>query len=244
MNQTPGLARLPHRPGLHPTVFMKKTKSKTALHRQLNLFKKDLRFFGGRLLHGKRKGRRPLSTKEPIHLVLRSSWAMGQNSFLRPQNKRPIESLIASLSRKYGVTLYQRAIASNHLHLLVRIECRKSYVAFIKVLSSKIALHVMKNQNFKIFKKSLRDHIVLRPNTMARSTAGGDGANTTEIQGKGQKFWQFRPFNRVLTWGRDFKGCTQYVIQNKLEAIGFIKYKARNSSYAKWIAGGVGPSSA
>jgi REP element-mobilizing transposase RayT len=223
---------------------MKKQKIKAVQHRQLSLFKRDLRFFGGTLLHGKRKGRRPLSATEPIHLVLRSSWAMGQNSFLRQQNKRPIESLITSLSRKYGVTLYQRAIASNHVHLLLKIECRKSYVAFIKVLSSKIAFHVMKNQSFKIFKKSLPDHSDLRSTITARSKPRSDGAKTTEIQGMGQKFWQFRPFNRVLTWGRDFNGCKQYVIQNTLEAIGFLTYKPRNNSYAKWIDGGLKPSSA
>jgi REP element-mobilizing transposase RayT len=200
---------------------MKKQKNKFGKHRQLSFFKNDPRFFGGQILYGKRKGRRPLSTSEPIHFVLRSSWAMGPHSFLRPHNKGHIDALITSLAKKYGLTIYQRAIASNHLHLLTRIKDRKSYVAFIRVLSSKVALLVMKTKSFKLFLKSLQN-------------PRGDGAKTTEIQGKGQKFWQFRPFCRIVFWGRDFKTCKSYVMQNVLEAIGFLSYKPRKNSYARW----------
>jgi REP element-mobilizing transposase RayT len=200
---------------------MKKQKHKSGKPPQLSLFKKDPRFFGGQILSGKRKCRRPLSTSEPIHFVLRSSWAMGPHSFLRPHNKVHIDTLISSLAKEYGIIIYQRAIASNHLHLLVKIKGRKSYVAFIRVLSSKVALVVMKTKSFKLFLKSLQN---LR----------GDGAKTTEIQGKGQKFWQFRPFCRIVFWGRDFKSCKSYVIQNTLEALGFLAYKARKNSYARW----------
>ena len=211
---------------------MKSIKRKLSLqlpHRQLNLFKKDLRFFGGQLLHGKRKSRRPLSTKAPMHLVLRSSWARGETSFLRPQNKKSIETLISAVARKYGVTLYQRATASNHLHLLLRIECRKSYRAFIRVLSSKIALHIMRRKSFQQFKASLPKPL------------WGDGGTTTEPQGKGQAFWQFRPFHRVLFWGRDFNTCKRYVLQNTLEAIGFLDYAPRTNSYAQWITASLSP---
>jgi hypothetical protein len=87
----------------------------------------------------------------------------------------------------------------------LRIKGRRGYVAFIRVLSSKIALLVMKKKSFKLVRRSL-------------AKLQGDGAMTTEIQGKGQKFWQFRPFHRILFWGRDFKACKNYVIQNILEA--------------------------
>jgi REP element-mobilizing transposase RayT len=200
---------------------MKKQSNNSGKHRQLSFFKKDPRFFGGQTLYGKRKSRRPLSTSEPIHFVLRSSWAMGPHSFLKPHHKVHIDALITSLAKKYGITIYQRAIASNHLHLLVRIKDRRGYVAFIRVLSSKVALLVMKTKSFQLFRKSLRN---LR----------GDGAKTTEIQGKGQKFWQFRPFHRILFWGRDFRSCKSYVIQNTLEALGFLAYKPRKNTNARW----------
>ncbi len=55
-----------------------------------------------------------------------------------------------------------------------------------------------------------------------------------ETQGKGQRFWQFRPFSRVMSWGRDFKNGCEYVAQNTLEALGFIPYKPRRNHYALW----------
>jgi hypothetical protein len=68
-----------------------------------------------------------------------------------------------------------------------------------------------------------------------RALSTGDGSNQAyETQGKGQKFWQFRPFSRVMSWGRDFKSGCEYVVQNTLEALGFIPYKPRRNHYAQW----------
>jgi REP element-mobilizing transposase RayT len=181
--------------------------------KQFELFKRDLRFFGGQLLHGRRRGQRPLSIKEAIHLVLRSSWAWSVNSFLKPHNKHAIEKIIAATAEKYGVRIYNKAIASNHVHLMVRIHSRPLYKTFIRVLAGKVASHVMKNQSFKLFRRTLR----------------GD---PPEIQGKGQAFWQFRPFTRLLHWGRDFKKCCDYLKQNTLEALGFTPFKQRKNYYA------------
>ncbi|MBC7421426.1 MAG: hypothetical protein H7328_11930, partial [Bdellovibrio sp.] len=45
----------------------------------------------------------------------------------------------------------------------------------------------------------------------------------------------FRPFSRVVNWGRDFKTCVSYLKQNFLEAFGFVKYKPRKNLYATWL---------
>lgn len=240
--------------------------------KQLHLIKPGLKFFGGQLLHGKRKAQRPLSTKDSIHLVMRSSWAMGRYSMLRKQNKDEIHKLITSISKKYGVRIYQRAVASNHIHLIVRITTRKLYYAFIRVLSSKIALHVMKAPSFEEFKvnynaqagdaltsasKRGRGDAPIRAPGAARTNPGDASTqapapshhhsastqtqNTKEPQGKGQKFWQFRPFSRVLSWGRDYKTCFQYLQQNTLEAFGFIIYRKRNHTYARWLSAQINP---
>jgi REP element-mobilizing transposase RayT len=44
-----------------------------------------------------------------------------------------------------------------------------------------------------------------------------------------QSFWDQRPFTRILEWGRDFLGVKKYLLQNALEAIGFVPYKTRKS---------------
>ena len=122
---------------------------------QLSLFKKDLRFHGGSLLHGKRRTVRPLSSKDAIHIVLRSTWAYGENSLLLLKNKKDIQRIILRTAKKYLGKVYRQAIVSNHLHLIIKIPNRKNYQTFIRVLSSLIASHVMKMQSFKVFKKSI-----------------------------------------------------------------------------------------
>ena len=44
---------------------------------------------------------------------------------------------------------------------------------------------------------------------------------------KGLRFWDQRPFTRVIEWGRDFGQVSAYLIQNTLEALGFIPYQPR-----------------
>lgn len=207
---------------------------------QLNLFKKDLRFHGGSLLYGRRKSVRPLSTKEAIHIVLRSSWGYGSNSFLLLKNKPAIERIILRTAKKYLVKVYRQAIISNHLHMIIKISSRKNYQTFIRVLSSLIASHVMKMQSFKVFQKRLRRNAGDPPTNVKIS----NGRHQTtawlqyhkaiqEVQGKGQAFWQFRPFTRVMYWGKDFKGSCSYLLKNTLEAIGFIQYTKRNTNRYK-----------
>jgi REP element-mobilizing transposase RayT len=196
--------------------------------KQLNLFKPDPRMFGGQLLHGKRRTQRPLSTKAPIHLVLRSSWcggsgAMGSNSFLANRNKNHIHGLIQRTARDYGIRIYQVALMSNHLHLVIRIFDRKNYRKFVRVLASRIARHVMRDQSFRVFKRQLLSSV--------RGDPSKELPGMEETQGKGQAFWQFRPWSRVLHWGRDYKACCDYVKQNVLEALGFVQYKPRKHRY-------------
>lgn len=217
---------------------------------QLNLFKKDLRFHGGSLLHGKRKSVRPLSTKEAVHVVLRSSWGYGSNSFLLLKNKPAIERIILRTAKKYLIKVYRQAIVSNHLHLIIKISSRKNYQTFIRVLSSLIASHVMKMQSFKVFQKLLRKNAGDPPTDTKTSNENHLALNlnlnlTTdqkraqrhyqkaiqEVQGKGQAFWQFRPFTRVMYWGKDFKDSCSYLLKNTLEAIGFIQYTKRKANY-------------
>ena len=193
--------------------------------KQLQLVKADLRFFGGQLLHGRRRSARPLSAKEPIHLVMRSSWAKGVNSFLRPRNKNEISRLIKVISEKYMVRVYQVAIVSNHLHFVIQLPRRRqNYKTFVRVLSSQIASHVMQKQSFRSFKQRVLGQ-----------ERGDPHPAITEPQGLAQQFWQFRPWTRVLYWGRDFKTCCNYVKQNTLEELGFIEYRARTDRYSKWF---------
>ncbi len=38
---------------------------------------------------------------------------------------------------------------------------------------------------------------------------------------KGLKFWQARPYTRIISWGRDLKGTLKYLNYNRIQAVGF-----------------------
>jgi REP element-mobilizing transposase RayT len=48
---------------------------------------------------------------------------------------------------------------------------------------------------------------------------------------KGLQFWEKRPFTRIVEWGRDYKRACNYLLQNTLEALGFIEYQPRKSRF-------------
>jgi REP element-mobilizing transposase RayT len=192
-----------------------KTFSSSKKQKQLAFFKPESKSFGGELLHGRRRRRRPTSCQHSLHVILRSSWARGPHSFRAPRNLPRIERLIRGIARKFRIKVYRQAIVGNHIHLIIGFGYRESYKSFVRLLSGQIASHVMGQQSFKVFRRSLHP---------------GDTPGPQEPQGKGQQFFQFRPFTRVLNWGRDFQTCAQYVRQNALEAIGAIPYRPRKKA--------------
>lgn len=151
--------------------------------------------FGGSLLkNGNPREARPVSVKRPMHLVMRSSLAKGEKSFLRPCRSRRIEVLVRRIGREKGVKIYRYANSGNHLHLVVLPRSRDAFQAFIRAISGLIA----------------------------RITLGVERGKAL-----GQRFWDARPYTRILEWGREFGGVCRYVLQNTLEAIGFIPHQPR-----------------
>ncbi len=160
-------------------------------------------YFGGSLLVGKRRGARPLSSKHALHLVMRSTRAKGSNSFLKHQKQ--IKYQLSRQAKNFGVRIYQYSNVGNHLHLLIRIHSRREYKKFIRAISSLIQ---------GIVTKTL-------------------GANQKVGSQKSKEiFWDFRPFSRVVSWGKDFRIASAYVIKNTLEVLGLIPYTPRKSRYS------------
>ncbi len=103
---------------------------------------------GGSLLVGKRKGHRALSAKHAIHLVLKSDL----KSVFSPGNRR-LEQLIRNTAERFHIRIYSTALNWSHIHCVIKIEDRKDYNAFIRVLTSILALKIRKHKNFtgKVF---------------------------------------------------------------------------------------------
>lgn len=93
--------------------------------------------FGGSRMVGRRKGARPLSTKLPIHLVLRSTQSEARRVFsYRSKRNRQI---LAQLAKRFHIQIYESVFNYTHLHLVIRIPHRQNYVGFIRQLSSRLS---------------------------------------------------------------------------------------------------------
>lgn len=167
--------------------------------KQYQLFKQQPSSYGSDLLTT-RKARsrgRPLATKESMHLVLRSTKAKGAWNFRKPNHQKSIQRIIDNFSRKYGVRVYNYANVGNHLHMHFRLSKRALYRPFIRALTSAIAM------------------AVTGVNRWNKSPSGA------------LKFWDRRPFTRVLVGCKSWLGLKDYIQVNQLEGEGFQRHEAR-----------------
>lgn len=106
--------------------------------KQLALFTNQMpKTFGGESLKGRRKTQRLLSTRAPLHLVLKSSDALKKGGFFL--KRKWIETEIKKASHRWGVRVFEQAIAGNHIHLAIQVPDRLAYQKFIQRLTGILA---------------------------------------------------------------------------------------------------------
>lgn len=171
--------------------------------KQLKLLKSEPSAYGGSLLTT-RKGRsrgRPLATKSSMHLVLRASKAKGAWSFRLPKNKRVIAAILEKFGKKYGVRVLSLANVGNHLHIHIQLTNRGTYKAFIRAVTAAIAMAVT---------------------GINRWTAKQKDKAKDKL-----RFWDRRPFTRIIVGFRAFLNLRDYVLVNQLEGLGIPRDQAR-----------------
>lgn len=151
--------------------------------------------FGGSLLKKRRfRTARPVSTKLSMHLVLKSSLAKGEMSFRAKDHQKKIDQIIKRNCEKFGVRLIRFSNNFNHLHLHVKFSSRELYKRFVRAISGHIAMVVTKARKAKAISKAT---------------------------GR-KRFWDHRPFSRIVRGWRGFKTANDYVRLNQLEAEGLM----------------------
>lgn len=146
-----------------------------------------------------RKGRshgRPLATKRSMHLVLRSSAAKGDWSMNKPSNRLKVAQLIEKFARKNHIRIHSYANVGNHLHIHIQLSRIASYRPFIRGLTAAIAMAITGLSRWS------------------------DSGSLARVRLGGRKFWDYRPFSRVVTGRRDFVGVNDYVAINQIEGSG------------------------
>ena len=199
-----------HRWGIgHPKDQQFKFKS---LH-----FKQNLSHGGS--LRRKRKGRgfRPLSSRNPIHLVLKVNRTELRHRSLRSLNGfKLIHLILKKYAHHFHVRVEQVSIQHDHIHFLIRTTHRFSSQNFFRVLSGQIA------QCFQKYGLTVSKQIT----------------NVTDTLKSQKKFWVHRPFTRVVIGFKAYKIVSNYIQLNEKEVTGVIKYyslRLRGLSERDWV---------
>jgi REP element-mobilizing transposase RayT len=173
-------------------------KSKPRKPKQYDLLPKQDSFYGGSLRKTRkgRRGARPLAIKKSMHVVLRSSKAIGGRSFHSHRNKEKVTEILKSHASRNHVRILSFANVGNHLHLHIQLGVRAGYFSFIRAVTAAIAMHVM---------------------GWSRWTRQ-DPSKTQKP--RREKFWDYRPYTNVVTSWSGFLKLRDYVKINQFEAGG------------------------
>ena len=173
---------------------------------------KDRFAFGGAKLKGSHaKKKRPFSRKLPVHVVMRSSQAKGSRSLMN--FGRQVEAVLFEEAAKHSIKLHAAANAGNHIHLLVQAHSRDHLSDFLRAISGRIAMIVTGARK--------GSSLVAQRNKTSATTLNSTGAKTRS------RFWDQRPFTRLVSMGKDFMGVLRYIALNSTEVAGFTREHAR-----------------
>lgn len=110
--------------------------------KQASFFDPAPRSHGGALSAGREKKARPIVTKRPMHLIVRSSRARGAWSFLRKRHQAGIALHLEKTARRFGVKVHRLVNVGNHLHLLVQAKRRDDFQNFLRVFTQGVVFLV------------------------------------------------------------------------------------------------------
>jgi len=168
-----------------------------------------------------------------LHLVVRAKTVEGFKGFLRAVTGaiakfcRGLEAremnAIEARERRTGGVVAAETKATGQKHSSDGQRAQKA-----EAKSLKAAGHELASDGRKRWESN-------RQNQLAAETV----SKQPETQpNKKEKFWDQRPFTKILEWGRMHRAALKYLTQNMLEAIGFIPYQerrlARERTRSRW----------
>src|SRR5262249_51105058 len=158
---------------------------------------------------------RPIAVKRPMHLVMRSPQATGARSFLMTERARKIQALIHRAGKEHGVRVYRLANSGNHLHLIVQPRSREAFHGFLRAITGVIA-RITLGRERGLGRKVARWGVT-REKAPRKEEAHGETAReklaATDAP-SARRFWDSRPFTRILEWGRDYRRTAAYLLRN------------------------------
>ena len=183
--------------------------------KQQSFFKAQSKAHGGSHSINRRRRKRVLSTKQALHVTLRSEFAKDSRSLTK--HKKHIDFVLQKAAGLFAIRVYEKAICGNHLHLLIRGKNRAQIQNFFRVVAGHIAQEILRQ--FPI------------TTTERQKAAGGAPTKKKGCKKNQRKFWQLLIYSRIVSWGKQFKTVARYIVQNTLETLNIIAYQQRKTRY-------------
>jgi putative transposase len=211
--------------------------------KQQSLFKTNWshRFSHGGVLRKKKLGRgqRPLSCKEPLHLVLKvDRMRLRSRSLRSSQGFSLILQIIKKYSLRFQVKIEQLSVQGDHIHILLRAPRRSRYHFFFRVVAGQIAQRFEREGlligGLKGAEKQMTD---TPPKTQGSQKNTGGRSQQAPIHGSGTGLWKYRPFTRVVRGWRAYRIVRDYIQLNEKEVsrnIPYQKARLRGLSNQDW----------
>jgi hypothetical protein len=174
-------------------------KKVAKFNKNLEFIKRPILAYGGDLRKkSKNRGHRPLVFRSgSVHICLRSTKAVGNHSFRCSSLRKKVDVFVRSFSARKGVHILSIANVGNHIHLHVKLTNTTLYRAWIRGLSSGLAMLSMGLEGFKKLKE------------------------------EGKRFWDQRPYSRVVQSFQHFLNTKAYIEINNLESMGMSRNQAQ-----------------
>ena len=168
------------------------------------VFRKQLIFGGSLLNNSHAKTKRPISHKHAIHVVIRSTLAKGKRSFLYKNNRKIINDIVGRNAKRLSITILDMANVGNHIHLMIKIKAGN-------VTQAKLC-----------FNKFIRGITGLIARVALKVERG---------KALGIKFWDQRPFTRIVESWAGLKILKNYIYKNKIEVWGLMPFEVTSEGY-------------
>lgn len=141
---------------------------------------------GGGLEGGRRKIARPLSTQEPIYVLLRSTRAKGCLSMDGREFSAEIRAIVQRQAESCRIHISQFQNEGDSLHFLIHVPSRQCYLRFIRSVSGLISRRVTGAE---------------RGRSAGASKSGAKG----RLPKQKSKFWDVIPFSRISPEAKSIK---------------------------------------
>ncbi len=176
------------------------------------------------------RGARPLSSREPLHLVLKARKEKIRPGFRTYKRFALIHFILRKYAAHFFVKIEQVSIQGDHIHLLIRTTRRSNFQNFFRVFAGQIAQRFEKKGLLTITKQPLPQPAVDRVHA---NVTGTPKVNVSQGTSQSREIsrapclnglWRHRPFSRVVR-GRAYKIVRDYIQLNEKEALGQIPYR-------------------